>query len=70
MIQLELQPGTEASLQALAAELHVSPEFVALQVIEAALQNREDYLTGIRSLAGTKYIISQDEMERRSDLAD
>lgn len=70
MIQVDLQPSTQASLQALAAELHVSPEFVARQVIEAALEDREDYLAGIRSLAATKYTISQDEMERRSELAD
>ncbi|WP_419806859.1 hypothetical protein [Terriglobus sp.] len=70
MIQLELTPHAEASLQQFADELHVSAEFVATQVIEDALQNRADYLAGIRSLANTKYTISQEEMERRSELAD
>ena len=70
MIHLKLEPRTEASLQELAAELHVSPEVVAQQAIEAALEDRADYLAGMRSLATMKYTITQQEMERRSELAD
>ena len=70
MIQLELEPSTEASLHAFATEMHVSAEFLAKQVIEAALEDRADYLAGIRSLASTRGTISQEEMERRSELAD
>ncbi len=70
MIHVELKAQTEATLNELAAEMHVSPEFIAQQAIESVLEDREDYLAGIHSLAKTQYTISQEEMERRSELAD
>ena len=70
MIHVELPAQMEATLNELAAEMHVSPEFIAQQAIESILEDRTDYLAGIRSLANSRYTISQEEMERRSELAD
>ena len=70
MIHIELGARSEASLNELAAEMQVSPEFIAQQAIESILEDHDDYLAGMRSLANTRDTISQEEMERRSELAD
>ena len=70
MIHVELATHTEATLNELAAELRVSPEFIAQQAIESMLEDRVDYLVGIRSLSNTQHTLTQAEMERRSELAD
>lgn len=70
MIEVQLEPDLEARLEKLAAENHVSKSFFAREAIERFIEDREDYLAGIQSLAESKYMISLDEMERRSSVAD
>jgi RHH-type transcriptional regulator, rel operon repressor / antitoxin RelB len=69
MIEVQLEPELEARLEKLAADIHVSKSFVAREAIERFLEDREDYVAGIRSLAESKYTISLEEMERRSNVA-
>jgi predicted DNA-binding protein len=70
MIELKLEPELEARLEKLAAEVQVSTSFVAREAIERFIEDREDYVAGIRSLAESKQTISLEEMERRSSVAD
>ncbi len=70
MIQIELGTQTEATSNELAAEMHMFPKFVARQAIESILEDRADYLAGIRPPAQTRYTISQKEMVHRSELSD
>lgn len=70
MVQVELGPELEARLEMFASEMHLSKSFVAREVIERFLEDREDYLAGLRSLAESKNTISLEEMERRSRVAD
>lgn len=70
MVQVDLDPELEARLERLAADNQVSTSFFAREAIERFVEDREDYLAGIRSLAESKYTISLEEMERRSSVAD
>lgn len=70
MVALELEPELEARLVSLAEQTNVSISFVAHEAIERFIEDREDYLAGVRALSRKKYVISQDEMERRSRVAD
>ncbi len=69
MIELQLEPELEARLERLASETHVSKTFVAQEAVLKFVEDREDYIAGIRSLAGHRYTVSQEEMERRSRVA-
>ena len=69
MIELQLEPELEARLERLALETHVSKTFVAQEAVLKFVEDREDYLAGIRSLSDHKYTLSQAEMERRSRVA-
>ena len=70
MVEVQLEPELEARLERLAADTNVTKSFFAHEAIERFVEDREDYLAGIRSLAESKYTISLDEMERRSSVAD
>lgn len=70
MVEVQLKPELEARLEKLAPENHVSKSFSVREAIERFIEDREDYLAGIRSLAESKSTISLEEMERRSSAAD
>ena len=70
MVEVQLEPELEERLERLAAETQVTKSFFAHEAIERFVEDREDYLAGIRSLSQAKGRISQDEMERRSSVAD
>ena len=70
MIEVQLEPWLEARVERLAAETRVSKSFFAHEAIERYVEDREDYLAGVRALSEKKYTISQEEMERRSSVAD
>jgi RHH-type rel operon transcriptional repressor/antitoxin RelB len=70
MVEVQLEPELEERLERLAAETHVTKSFFAREAIERFIEDREDYLAGIRSLSASKYRISQEEMERLSSVAD
>ena len=70
MIEIQLEPELEDQLEKLAQDAHVSKSFVAREAVLRFLEDREDYLAGIQSLAESKYTISLEEMERRSSVAD
>jgi predicted DNA-binding protein len=70
MMQVELEPDLEARLERLAADTQVTKSFFVHEAIERFVEDREDYLAGVRSLSQAKYTISQEEMERRSSVAD
>ena len=60
----------EARLEKAAAENQVTASFIAQEAIVRFIEDREDYMAGIRSLAESKGTISLEEMERRSSVAD
>ena len=70
MVEVQLEPELEERLARLAAETQVTKSFFAREAIERFVEDREDYLAGIRSLSESKYRISQEEMERRSSVED
>jgi RHH-type transcriptional regulator, rel operon repressor / antitoxin RelB len=70
MIEVQLEPELEARLERLASETHVSKSFFAHEAIQRFVEDREDYLAGIAALSEYKGTISQEEMERRSSVAD
>ena len=70
MVEVQLEPELEARLERLAAANHVTKSFFVREAIQRFIEDREDYLAGIRSLAESKHTISLEEMERRSSVAD
>jgi len=70
MVELELEPELQARVERLAAQSKVSASFVVHAAVERFVEDREDYEAGIRAQSATKYLIDQDEMERRSSVAD
>jgi predicted transcriptional regulator len=70
MIEVQLEPELEARLERVASETHVSKSFVAHEAIQRFVEDREDYLAGIAALSAYKQTISQEEMERRSSVAE
>jgi predicted DNA-binding protein len=70
MVDVQLEPELEARLERLAAETQVSASFVVHEAVERFVEDREDYVAGIRALSAAKYTISQQEMERRASVAD
>ena len=70
MIQIQVtDQRLEAGVLELAEEFHLSPEAVMKQALEQMLEDHFDYRAGVSALAEAKYVISADEMERRSELA-
>jgi predicted DNA-binding protein len=69
MVEIEFDPEIESRVRRAAEEQHVSESFLVRSVVERWLEDREDYAAGIRALSEMKYSISQEEMERRSDVA-
>jgi len=70
MVEVQLEPELEERLARLAAETQVTKSFFAREAIERFVEDREDYLAGIRAMSSAKYTISQEEMERRASVAD
>jgi RHH-type transcriptional regulator, rel operon repressor / antitoxin RelB len=70
MVEVQLEPELEERLERVATAAQVTKSFVAREAIERFIEDREDYLAGIRSLSQSKYTISQEEMERLSSVAD
>ena len=70
MVEIQLEPELQARLERLAADTQVSPSFVAHAAVERFVEDREDYLSGIRAQSAAQYVISQEEMERRASVAD
>jgi predicted transcriptional regulator len=70
MLEVRLEPELEARLERLATETQVSPGFVIREAVVRFVEDREDYLAGIRAQSNSKSTISQEDMERRSSVAD
>ncbi len=70
MVTVQLEPELEARLEELAAQSNVSSSFYAHEAILHFVEDREDYLAGIRSLGESRSTISLAELERLSDVAD
>jgi predicted transcriptional regulator len=66
VLDKELEEGVRRA----ASANHVSESFVIQEAVRKFIEDREDYLAGIKSLSETKYTISLEEMERRAELAD
>jgi predicted DNA-binding protein len=69
MVQIELDQEIEQRVRLAAEAEHVSESFLIREVLMRWLEDREDYAAGIHALSTMKYTISQEEMERRSDVA-
>ncbi len=69
MVELQLEPEIEVQVRRLANEQNVSESFLIQEVVMLWLEDRSDYAAGIRALSQMRYTISEDEMERRSDVA-
>ena len=69
MVEVQLEPEIEVQVRRLASEQNVSEGFLIHEVVKLWLEDRTDYATGLRALSQMRYAISQEEMERRSDVA-
>jgi predicted DNA-binding protein len=69
MVEVQFDPELEERVRKAAEEQQVSESFLVGEVVRRWLQDREDYVAGMRALSQMKYTISQEEMERRSDVA-
>ena len=69
MVKIEFDPEIESRVRRAAEEQHVSESFLVREVVKRWLEDREDYAAGIRALSEMKHSVSQEEMERRSDVA-
>ncbi len=69
MVQVQFEPEVEQMVRRAAEEQRVSEGFLIGEVIKRWLEDRADYASGISALSRTRYTISQDEMERRADVA-
>jgi predicted DNA-binding protein len=70
MVQLELDPEIEQKLRDVAEKENLPTDFLISEVLSRWLEDREDYARGMHALANMKYTISQEEMDRRAELAD
>lgn len=70
MVEVQFDPIVESRVRQAAEEQHVSEDFLVREVVTRWLEDREDYAAGIQALSNMKYSISQEEMERRSNVAD
>jgi predicted DNA-binding protein len=69
MVEVQFDPEIESRVRQAAEEQHVSESFLVREVMTRWLEDREDYATGIQALSKMSYSISQEEMERRSNVA-
>ncbi len=69
MVQIQFEPDVELMVKRAASEQNVSESFLIHEVVKRWLEDRADYAAGIHALSQMKYTISQEEMERRSDVA-
>ncbi len=69
MVEVQFEPEVEQMVRRAADEQNVSEGFLIREVMKRWLEDRADYAAGISALSRTQYTISQDEMERRSDVA-
>ncbi len=69
MVEVRFEPEVQEMLRRMADEQHVSESFLVREVVERWLEDRADYAAGLSALSRMKYTISQDEMERRADVA-
>ncbi len=68
MVALELEAEVEARVRRIAAENHVSESFLITEALLRWLEDREDYAQGIQALSAMKSKVSQEEMERLSNV--
>lgn len=69
MVEIQLEPEVEQQLRRFAGEQNVSEGFVIQEVLKLWFEDRADHAAGIRALSRMTHTISQEEMERRSDVA-
>jgi predicted DNA-binding protein len=69
MVEVQFDPEIEDRVRQAAEEQHVSESFLVREVVMRWLEDREDYAAGIHALSAMKYSVSQEEMERRSNVA-
>ena len=69
MVEVQLEPELEQQVRRFAEEQHVSESVLIREMVRSWIEDRADYEAGVRALAQMKYTISQEEMERRSDVA-
>jgi hypothetical protein len=69
MVEVQFDPEIESRVRQAAQEQQVSESFLVRGVVTRWLEDRADYAAGIRALSKMNYSISQEEMERRSDVA-
>ena len=68
MVALELEPEVEERVRRIAAENHVSESFLITEALLRWLEDREDYALGVQALSAMKSTVSQEEMERLSNV--
>jgi len=69
MVEVQFDPEIEDRVRQAAEEQHVSESFLVREVMMRWLEDRDDYAAGIHALSTMKYSVSQEEMERRSNVA-
>jgi len=69
MLGVRLEPELERRLARLAKKTGRSKSYYARQAIRQFLEDREDYLLGIRVLESNEPTLSLEELERRLGLA-
>jgi len=69
MLGVRLEPELERRLARLAKKTGRSKSYYARQAIRQFLEDREDYLLGIRVLERNEPTLSLEELERRLGLA-
>ena len=69
MVEVRFDPEVESRIRRVAEEQQVSESFLVSEVVLRWLEDREDYAAGIQALSQMRSSISQQEMERRSDVA-
>lgn len=70
MLQIELDAEVEQKLNEYADHEKLPMRFIVNEVMKRWIEDQEDYAAGVRALANMKYTISQEEMDRRAELAD
>ena len=69
MMEVQFEPEMEQQVRRVASEQNVSESFLIREVMMRWLEDRADYAVGIGALSRMSRTISQEEMERRSDVA-
>lgn len=69
MMEVQFDPEVEQLVRRAASEQKVSESFLIAEVVKRWLEDQADYAAGISALSRVRYTISQEEMERRADVA-